>query len=250
MAISRTVVLLTCWLVVAGTRVGRGEEEVDQRPLPIGVEDVFPELRIPRPVVLTHAGDGSRRIFVGTQLGEIHVFPKQPDLAETKIFLDIHTKVVYKEVENEEGLLGLAFHPDYKKNGYFFVYYTTTSAPHTSVISRFRVSPDDPDRADPASEEEILRIPQLSWNHNGGTLEFGPDGLLYVGLGDGGRSRDPLGHGQNLATLHGSILRIDVDRKEGAKLYGIPPDNPFVERPERTTRNLGVRIPQRVADGL
>jgi glucose/arabinose dehydrogenase len=231
MTISRTAVLLTCALAAAGTRAGRGEDLVDQRPLPVGVEEAFPELRITLPVVVTHAGDGSRRIFVGTQLGEIHVFPKQPDLEETKIFLDIRSKVVYEEVENEEGLLGLAFHPQYKKNGCFFVYYTTTDAPHTSVISRFRVSRDDPDRADPASEEEILRIPQVSWNHNGGTLEFGPDGLLYIALGDGGRARDPLGHGQNLATLHGSILRIDVDRKEGDRNYGIPPDNPFATRP-------------------
>ena len=232
MKIARHDVLLTCLLLIAvSPSVGRGGEDVDQRPLKIGVEDAFPNLRIPRPVVLTHAGDGSRRIFVGTQFGVIHVFPKDRDVEQTEVFLDIRSQVVYEEIENEEGFLGLAFHPQYKQNGTFFVYYTTTEAPHTSVISRFRVSADDPDRADPASEEEILRIEQPYWNHNGGTLEFGPDGFLYIGLGDGGLSNDPLGHGQNLATLHGSILRIDVDRAEGDKNYAIPPDNPFVDRP-------------------
>jgi quinoprotein glucose dehydrogenase len=96
------------------------------------------------------------------------------------------------------------------------------------VISRFRVSKKDPGKADPASEEEILRIKQPFWNHNGGTLAFGPDGCLYVGLGDGGSARDPHRNGQNLKTLLGSILRIDVDKKSDGKKYSIPQDNPFV----------------------
>jgi glucose/arabinose dehydrogenase len=205
--------------------------EIDGRPLPIRAEDAFPNLRITLPVVLTHAGDGSRRIFVGSQLGDIHVVPQDRAVEETKVFLDLRPKVVWDEVENEEGLLGLAFHPKYKKNGQFFVYYTTTDAPHTSVISRFRVSATDPDCADPKSEVEIMRIPQPDWNHNGGTLEFGPDGYLYIGLGDGGGTRDPHGNGQNLATLHGSILRIDIDHQSGAQNYAVPKDNPFVDRP-------------------
>ena len=117
------------------------------------------------------------------------------------MFLDLEPQVVFEKKRNEEGLLGLAFHPSYKENGQFFVYYTTTDAPHTSVISRFRVSADDPDRADPESEEEILRIPQPFWNHNGGTIEFGPDGYLYVALGDGGSANDPQMNAQNLNTL-------------------------------------------------
>jgi glucose/arabinose dehydrogenase len=99
-----------------------------------------------------------------------------------------------------------------------------------SVISSFRVSEDDPDRADPKSEVEIMRIKQPFWNHNGGTILFGPDGYLYVGLGDGGSAKDPFGNGQNLGTLLGSILRIDVDRKEKGRNYAIPKDNPFVNR--------------------
>ncbi len=205
---------------------------MDQRPLDVGVTDAFPEIRIPRPVVVTHAGDGSHRLFVGEQFGKIHVFPAREDVTETTLFLDLSKQVTYKEVENEEGLLGLAFHPRYQQNGYFYVYYTTRDAPHVSVISRFRVSPHDPQRADPQSELEVMRIEQTSWNHNGGTLLFGPDGYLYIGLGDGGGRFDPLGHGQNLSTLHGSILRIDVDHNQDGRPYAIPPDNPFVDRAE------------------
>jgi glucose/arabinose dehydrogenase len=183
-----------------------------------------------RPIVLTHAGDGSNRIFVGTQHGVVHVFPNRQDAAASKVFLDISRRVVYKDSENEEGFLGMAFHPRYSETGEFFIYYTTTDAPHTSVISRFRVSRDDPDRADAEFEEELLRIDQPFWNHNGGTLAFGPDGYLYVGLGDGGAANDPHRNGQNLGTLLGSILRIDVDRKDSGRNYAIPPDNPFVGR--------------------
>jgi quinoprotein glucose dehydrogenase len=160
-------------------------------------------------------------------LGSIHVFPNDQQAAQSQVFLDISSRVVYKDKENEEGLLGFCFHPKYKQNGQFFIYYTTTDAPHTSVVSRFRVSKDDPNRADPQFEEELLRVPQPYWNHNGGTIVFGPDGYLYIALGDGGSARDPHGHGQNLATLLGSILRIDVDRKQQGLAYAIPQDNPF-----------------------
>lgn len=207
-----------------------GAGDIDQRPLPIRAADAFPNVRIARPVVVTHAGDGSGRLFVGSQFGEVYVFPNRRDVEETQLFLNLRAKVVYNDVENEEGFLGLAFHPRYRENGQFFVYYTTTDAPHTSVISRFRVSAADPDRADAQSEEELLRIPQPDWNHNGGTLEFGPDGYLYIGLGDGGGTRDRYGHGQNLGTLLGSILRIDVDHRSESRPYAVPADNPFVDR--------------------
>jgi glucose/arabinose dehydrogenase len=206
---------------------------IETRPLAsVVVERAFPSLRITRPVVVTHAGDGSGRLFVCTQQGIVRVFPNRQDVTEEQVqtFLDIDEKVVYKDNENEEGLLGMAFHPKYAENGEFFLYYTTADAPHTSVVSRFRVSKDDPNRADPASEEELLRIPQPYWNHNGGTIVFGPDGYLYVGLGDGGAANDPHGHGQNLKTLLGSILRIDVDRKDPGLNYAIPKDNPFAGR--------------------
>jgi glucose/arabinose dehydrogenase len=180
-----------------------------------------------RPIVLTHAGDGSNRIFVATQHGVIHVFPNEQTATETKVFLDISRRVQYDDRQNEEGFLGLAFHPKYRENGEFFAYYTPADAPRASVISRFRVSPNFRDKADAGFEEEILRIDQPYWNHNGGTIAFGPDGYLYVGLGDGGSANDPHGNGQNLQTLLGSILRIDVDRKVGGHNYAIPSDNPF-----------------------
>lgn len=222
--------MLTLLLVGMMSLAACGAEGVDESPLPVQIEAAFPKLKFVRPLALTHAGDGTNRVFVVSQLGAIHVFPNQQTAGATKVFMDITSKVVYKEKENEEGLLGLAFHPRYKENRYFYVYYTTTDAPHTSVVSRFQTLSDDPNRADPATEVEIMRIPQPFWNHNGGTICFGPDGYLYIGLGDGGAANDPQGNGQNLKTLLGSVLRIDVDRRAGGQQYAIPRDNPFVNR--------------------
>ncbi len=129
---------------------------------------------------------------------------------------------------NEEGLLGLAFHPDYAQNGRFFIYYSAAN-PRRSVISEVQRDPMDPLRARPESEQILLEVEQPFGNHNGGDLHFGPDGYLYISLGDGGAAGDPLGHGQDTSSLLGSILRIDVDRADAAcgLPYGIPPDNPF-----------------------
>ncbi len=218
--------------------------EVDETPLPLETAVAFPRLKWTgwkaatdagkptplRPLVLTHAGDGSNRVFVATQHGVIHVFANDEKPAPTKVFLDIQDRVPYDDNQNEEGFLGLAFHPRYKQNGEFFVFYTTRKAKLTNVLSRFRVSRTDPDRADPASEEELLRVPKPFWNHNGGTLCFGPDGYLYVAVGDGGSANDPFNNGQNLKTLLGKVLRLDVDRKGKGTPYSIPKDNPFVAR--------------------
>jgi quinoprotein glucose dehydrogenase len=211
--------------------------QVDESELSLQVERAFPSLRLRRPVVIANAGDGSNRVFFVTQQGVIHVIPNDPAVEKTATFLDIESRVVYQDKENEEGMLGLAFHPDYERNGEFFVYYTTTDAPHTSVVSRFRASKDDPNQADPQSEEELLRVKQPYWNHNGGALAFGPDGGLYIALGDGGSGNDPHGNGQNLETLLGSILRINVDRQDEGKNYSIPKDNPFV-RHERARSEI------------
>ncbi|HUY33356.1 MAG TPA: PQQ-dependent sugar dehydrogenase [Pirellulales bacterium] len=204
---------------------------LDETPLPVHAERAFPQLEFNRPVVLTHAGDGANRVFVASQLGKVHVFPNKQTASKTEIFLDIEDRVRYKETENEEGFLGLAFHPKFKTNGEFFVFYTTTDAPHTSVISRFRVDKKNPNRADPKSEQELLRLQRPFWNHDGGTLAFGPDGYLYIVLGDGGKANDPFGNGQNLRTLLGKVLRIDVDHKDQGKSYAIPNDNPFLDYP-------------------
>ncbi|MDG2381766.1 MAG: PQQ-dependent sugar dehydrogenase [Pirellulaceae bacterium] len=226
----RRISMLAC-LLLPSIVVVCGAEEIDQSPLPLKVVRSFKELRPRRPVVITTADDGTNRLFVATQQGVVQFMPNRQDVTETQVFLDIESKVVYNDNKNEEGLLGLAFHPKYAENGEFFVYYTTTDAPRTSVISRFRVSKDDPNRADPASEEEIMRVKQPFWNHNGGTIVFGPDGYLYIGLGDGGAFNDPNMNGQNVQSLLGAILRIDVDRKDKGLNYAIPKDNPFYGHP-------------------
>ncbi len=216
-------------------------QEVDDTPLPLRPTIAFPDLQWEswqpenergqlvalRPILLTHANDGSNRNFVPTEQGVIHVFPNDPKATKTQVFLDIQAKVKYDDRQNEEGFLGLAFHPDFKKNGEFFVFYTVKDAQLTNVVSRFHVSKDNPNKADPTSEQEILRIKKPFWNHDGGTLCFGPDGFLYIALGDGGLANDPNNNAQNTNRILGKILRIDVNTKEDGKNYGIPKDNPF-----------------------
>ena len=181
-----------------------------------------------RPLVLTHANDGSGRLFTAAQSGVIHVFENDDDVKQARVFLDIRDRIADWKKNNEEGLLGLAFHPNYEKEGELFVYYSSKNEPQTSIVSRFRVSKDDANKAD-AQEEVIMKLKQPFANHNGGAIAFGPDGYLYIGLGDGGSRNDPFRNGQNLGTLLGSILRIDVNTKTAAKNYGIPADNPFVD---------------------
>ena len=209
-------------------------------PLAIKAVRAFPELKFRRPVLLTNAGDGTNRIFVCSQPGKIFVFPNKPDIEEAETFLDWEKKTVYKDEEFEEGILGLTFHPKFKTNGEFFMYYT--EVPHISVISRFKVSKDNPNKADPASEEQILRIPQPYWNHNGGTIAFGPDGFLYIGLGDGGAGNDPHKNGQNPNTMLGKILRIDVDHQDAGKKYAVPKDNPWVGQAGAATEAYAMGI--------
>jgi glucose/arabinose dehydrogenase len=218
--------------------------EVDQRPLAIETEIAFPDLQWTgwtgvdtngkptplRPILLTHAGDGSDRVFVPTQQGVVHAFPNDQKAKQTTIFLDLRDRVVFNEQTQDEGLLGLAFHPKFKQNGEFFVFYTTKKAKLTNVLSRFKVRKEDPTRADPASEEELIRFTKPSWNHDGGTVCFGPDGYLYVTHGDGGFQMDPFDNGQNLQSLMSKVLRIDVDHRDSGKNYAVPMGNPFVGR--------------------
>lgn len=173
------------------------------------------------PLGITNAGD--ERLFGIEQLGRIWVIENGEELDEP--FLDISEFLpaeVFSGAYSEQGLLGLAFHPDYQENGLFFINYTETDG--TTVIARYRVSADNPNVADPATATVLMRVEQPFNNHNGGQLAFGPDGYLYIGLGDGGDQGDPFGNAQNLGSLLGKILRIDVN----AELYTIPPDNPFV----------------------
>lgn len=170
------------------------------------------------PIGISHAGDGSGRLFILEQSGRIRVLVNGNILPEP--FLDISGQV---GCCGERGLLGLAFHPRYQENGFFFVNYTDLDG--STVIARYQVTPEDPNRADPASENRLLYVPQPYPNHNGGAVVFGPDGYLYLGLGDGGSGGDPQGNGQSTTTLLGKILRIDIDQGDP---YAIPPDNPFV----------------------
>jgi glucose/arabinose dehydrogenase len=172
-----------------------------------------------RPVAVRHAGDGTGRLFVVEQQGRIRIM-------DGGVFLDIASLV--ESSSNEQGLLGLAFHPDYANNGFFYVNYThdpAGSGPDVTRVSRFEVSAVDPNSADSSRETIILEFEQPASNHNGGDLHFGPDGYLYIATGDGGGSRDQFQNAQDLGSLLGKLLRIDVD---GGSPYAIPPDNPFV----------------------
>ena len=190
------------------------------------VERVFPDLEFWQLTNLVQPKGHSGRLFVTEQCGLVWAFPNRTDASHATIFLDISDRV--KSDHNEEGLLGIAFDPAYKDNGFFYIHYSA-SDPRRSVISRFSEQASDPSLADPESELVILEISQPAGNHNGGQLAFGPDGYLYIGLGDGGGSGDPLGNGQNTTTLLGAILRIDVSGARLGKTYRIPPDNPLVD---------------------
>jgi glucose/arabinose dehydrogenase len=178
-----------------------------------------------RPLLLTNAGDGSGRLFVGEQTGVIWVIENGSRL-ETP-FLDVSDLIspdaLNLQSYSERGLLGLVFHPNYEDNGQFFINYTDRGG--DTVIARYTVSPDDPNVADPNSAVTILTQEQPYPNHNGGHLAFGPDGYLYIAFGDGGSGGDPENRAQNLSTILGKILRIDVDSDD---TYAAPEDNPFV----------------------
>ena len=203
------------------------------RPCEIkGVAPSLPEISLKpvakglkNPVHITNAGDGSKRLFITEQAGIIRIL--KDDRILPGPFLDIKERV---KSGGEMGLLSMAFHPKFRENGRFFVNYTSSAGGLHTVISEFKVS-DNPDRADNNSENILLRVDQPFSNHNGGQIAFGPDGYLYIGMGDGGGANDPHGHGQNLSTLLGAMLRIDIDKKGIGLQYNIPDDNPFKIRP-------------------
>jgi glucose/arabinose dehydrogenase len=174
------------------------------------------------PTDLESARDGSGRLFVLEQAGRIRIIRNSAVVATP--FLDIAGKVASG---GELGLLGLAFHPSYSSNRKFYVNYTRQSGSLQTVIAEYQASAGNPDQADPGSERILLTVTQPFSNHNGGQLAFGPDGFLYIALGDGGSGGDPLRNGQNLQTLLGKILRIDVNSASGGRAYAIPADNPF-----------------------
>lgn len=186
------------------------------------LQNAFPNLNFLDALFLTHSGDGTNRIFVVERHGIIKVFPNNSQAANAKIFLDISNRII---AGGEMGLLGLAFHPDYPTNGYFYVNYTADN-PLRTVISRFQVT-SNPDSADPNSELQILQFGQPYQNHNGGWIGFGPnDGYLYIATGDGGAGGDPQNFAQRIDNLLGKILRIDINT---GNPYSIPSTNPFID---------------------
>ncbi len=196
--------------------------------------------RLLEPVAVVHAGDKSARLFIVELHGTIRIW-KEGTLY-SKPFLDIGNKIISGR---EMGLLGLAFHPNFKANRRLFIHYTSPVGGLHTVISEFKVG-RNPDEVFPDSERVLLKVPQPYANHKGGHIAFGADGFLYIGIGDGGSIYDPHGHGQDASSLLGKILRIDVD--EGAT-YGIPPGNPFIGHegalPEIWA--LGLRNPWRLS---
>ena len=221
------------------------QEEIGDGTVELAV--AFPELDFSRPVDLQAPPDESNLLFVLEQGGVIRVFENEAGVEEAGVFLDIRDRV--NDSGNEEGLLGLAFHPDYADNGTFFVDYTA-SGPRRTVIARYQVDPADPQRARKDSEEVILEVEQPFANHNAGQIVFGPDGYLYITLGDGGSGGDPHDNGQDPTTLLGSILRIDVDAASDGLAYGIPADNPFVGNTDGYREEIyayGLRNPWRIS---
>ena len=209
--------------------------------LPDPVNVIWREIAngLEKPTDIGSPGDGSGRVFVLEQPGRIRII-QNGQLLPTP-FMDI-VGIVGSDA-SERGLLGIAFHPKYAENGFFFVNYTDRQG--NTRIARFNVSTADPNLADPDSRIELVRIEQPYGNHNGGALAFGPDGYLYAGMGDGGSAGDPQGAGQSLNTLLGKILRLDVD---GGQPYAIPASNPFATGGgEAEIWAYGLRNPWKIA---
>ncbi|MSP78671.1 MAG: glucose sorbosone dehydrogenase [Dehalococcoidia bacterium] len=202
-------------------------------PLPsLRAEQVFkrlPSNAITKPVFITSPPGDTAHVVILSQDGKAYLFNNDPNVNSAQVFIDLTSNI--SRDRGEEGLLGIAFHPQYQTNGYVYLYYSASGGARRTVLSRFTANAGRT-ALDPGSEVLLLEAPQPFPNHKGGMLTFGPDGYLYLGLGDGGSGGDPQGNGQNLRALLGKILRIDVNSQASGLKYGIPPDNPFANRAE------------------
>ena len=208
----------------------------------VKVTEIWKDQSFQRPVSLVSPPDKTNRLFLVEQTGKIKILDK--DGKGTGIFLDFSDRKM-AEKDFEEGLLGLAFHPQYADNGKFYIYYSQ-QGPKRSVVSEMQVSKDDPGKADVKTERILMEIQQPEWNHNSGNMFFGPkDGLLYICVGDGGLRNGVFLLAQKLTRWNGKVLRIDVDGKSEGLPYGIPADNPFINEPHACPEiyALGLRNP-------
>ena len=230
------LLILTAVLISACSAIVQANQNADAAPAAnsggLDLSLVTFATGLSSPVGLVNAGDS--RMFAIERAGRIKVIESDGTVLGTP-FLDISARV--DSSQSEEGLLGIAFHPDYATNGYFYLNYINTSGTRRTRISRFSVT-GDPNVADPASEEIIMTVTQPSWNHNAGKINFGPDGYLYIPLGDGGGSGDTANNAQNMGLLLGKVSRIDVDSGPGVSPdcagigtgnYTIPNSNPFID---------------------
>ena len=188
------------------------------------LEPAFPSLSFSEPIELTHANDGSGLVYVAEKAGRVRAFENVRTVTTATTVLNITSLVLNS---GEQGLLGIAFHPEFATNGYLYVHYSGRPDGRT-VVARYTRSATNPAVFDPASAQIVLEVAQPFSNHNGGKLAFGPDGYLYLSLGDGGSGNDPGNRAQNRTLLLGKMLRFDVDNPAAGLNYGIPPDNPYV----------------------
>jgi glucose/arabinose dehydrogenase len=238
------IILKRLFVIAATCALASTTLTAPAQPLPkVRLRPAFLALTIDRPLWMNEAPDGSGRLFIVEQAGRIITVQKGTDGAVSNEFLNITNRHPF--ISNEEGLMSIAFHPGFKTNGLFYIYYNQENAggrslyPRRSVISEMKVSATNSDLADLSSERILLEVQQPFSNHKGGEVAFGPDGYLYLGLGDGGDACDPFNNGQNSATFLAKMLRIDVNSRttlgsgkfQEQLAYGIPADNPFVNEP-------------------
>ena len=194
----------------------------------VSLVPVFESIEVERPVSVQIPDDGTGRHFLVEQTGKIKILPSRRDSAEAIVFMDM-TDAIGVEKDFEEGLLGLVFHPKFKENGKFYLAFSR-QGPKRLTVAEYTVS-DNPNLADPGTERVLLEVQQPEWNHNSGNLMFGPDGMLYICVGDGGSKNGVFMLSQKLTRWNGKVLRIDVDSRTDGLEYGIPDGNPFADDP-------------------